>query len=258
MIDTIRRTSVRTLTQLAAAGGCLLVVTAATACQDAASDPLALVMTQETRGALSLDVALPSLPELATRNHGGDGGSSMPPRVDEWIGAWQASWLAPEPEARELRESVYAEVVPSLVRTLGPQGLRATVDDVRHAVDVVAGAEVAGLPTAYQEHVTEARSRAYDAVRHLDAGRDREALRSALVAGDLLRSVSPGTVAETLVERAEEGHGRIPEVTTYSRRERDRIARLIRNARSAIEAGEYALAIQRAYYACRLLGLELE
>ncbi len=239
-----------------AAASCLFVAALPGACQDAVSDPLAVVVNEETRGALSLDIAVPSLPSVAERIS--DGGPALSDeRMQRWIGAWQASWLAEDGEGRAARRAVYDEAVGPLAAVLGVDGVRAALGRVEDALEATGGADLSELPEPYRRRIVSARSRVAEARRDLEAGRTADALRDVLEAGDRLRDVSPRRVAESLLERAEEAQRRIPEISTYSRMEKERIARLVRNARDAVEAGEYTVAIHRAFYACQLLEVEL-
>lgn len=235
---------------------CLLALVPLTGCRDAASDPMALVVTEETRGALSLDAEIPSVTSVAERVREATD-SISDERLHGWSGQWQASWLADDGQGRQARTRVYDDAAAPLAGALGPHGVRRTVRTVAAVMASAAGADLSRLPEAYRRRVEEARSLTERAERSLEAGRSVDALRSALEAGDRLRDISPRRVAVGLLARAEEARRRIPEISTYSNQEKERIARLVRNARYALEAGDYTLAIHRAYYACRLLGVEL-
>lgn len=66
----------------------------------------------------------------------------------------------------------------------------------------------------------------------------------------------PELLATTLADLAEEGLRRTEGSAAYSEQELSRIRRLTGGAREALEEGDYPRAIRRAYYACRLLGVE--
>jgi len=234
---------------------CALAILLSGACRDSPTDPVALMVDEETRQALSGESGLPSLTSVGERAREGDPGISAA-RLDRWSGAWQASWLAAPDEGARARSRIYERAAGPLARALGAEGVRETVDGTGRVVATVWGADLSGLPERYRERTRRARARIVAAREALEEGRDAEALRGALEAGDLLRAVSPRIVARSMVERAEEARRRIPEISTYSKREKERIARLVRNARHALETGEPGLAIQRAFYACQLLGLE--
>lgn len=236
---------------------CVLVAALPGACQDADVDPLALVVNQETRAALSLDVAVPSLASVAKRIQP-DVSSVPKARLDRWIGRWQASWLAEEGEGHRARQTLYDEAAGPLAEALGPRGVATTVSRLEEALAAASSADLSGLSEQYRRRIQAARMQIVEARGMLEEERPSDALRSALEAGDRLRGVSPRRVAVSLLERAEEAQRRIPEFSTYSRREKERIARLVRTARDAVEKGEYRLAIHRAYYACQLLDVELD
>lgn len=238
------------------AGVCLLALTLIGGCRDEASDPTALIVTEEVRGAFSLETSIPSVTTLAERIGSGETSISEE-RLREWSGAWQASWLAPPAEALPARRGLYERAAGPLADALGEEGVRRTVREVGDAVEATFEVDLGGAAEAYRRQVESARELAARADRSLEAGRPAAALRAALMAGDYLRSVSPRRVAEGLLARAEEAQREIPEASPLSREERERIARLVRNARQALEAGEYTLAIRRAYYADRLMTVEI-
>lgn len=86
-----------------------------------------------------------------------------------------------------------------------------------------------------------------------------------IVAGDTLE-ITPPTVAQRLIAAAEEAlaanEDREPRPAPYDpgngngeAGDLERASELIRWARAALASGDHARAIQRAYYACRLLGV---
>jgi hypothetical protein len=71
-----------------------------------------------------------------------------------------------------------------------------------------------------------------------------------------LGTTDPELLATTLAELADERLRRTEGSGTYSEQELTRIRRLTGGAREALDEGDYPRAIRRAYYACRLLGVE--
>lgn len=71
-----------------------------------------------------------------------------------------------------------------------------------------------------------------------------------------LGTTDPELLATTLADLADEGLRRTEGSATYSEQELTRIRRLTGGAREALDEGDYPRAIRRAYYACRLLGVE--
>lgn len=79
----------------------------------------------------------------------------------------------------------------------------------------------------------------------------------ALRASDVLREITPKAMALTLVENAEDAlaTGSAPQAGQLSPEDLGRVRRLTRWARSAIASEDYERAVQRAFYACGLLGI---
>ena len=113
------------------------------------------------------------------------------------------------------------------------------------------------LPPALAGQLSEARSLLDEAESAQRAGDVTESVRWLLRSADALRRTTPRVVALGLVEKAEgalAARGASSEPATPSHA---RARRLTEWARSAVETGDYERAIQRAYYACRLLGVDL-
>lgn len=228
---------------------------ATSACRDAgAGGPLGVVLTEETRGALSLGLEVPSLPHIVDRSTDA-GDLDVGDSGDEWTGRWEASWLMRPARGREARWEVYDEAVGPLARSLGPQGVRSTLTDVEEAARAAEGAELDELPPLYRARVEEARELVDWGFRTLDEGHAAAALRAALEAADRIRTVSPEGVARVLLDRA---HRASEDLSEHSAEERERIQRLVQGAEAALGEGDHRRAIQRAFYACQLLGVRLQ
>lgn len=191
-------------------------------CADASSDPTAVLVAPETRGALALAEALPTPEELGAR--------------------------FPEASSRLLFERLPADEA------------RRLVGDLAKALDA-AEALRSGEPALPQEllgALGRARELHHRASRALGSGRIGEGTRLALESAQVLRTLTPEHVAGELVRRAEEGIRRTGADATYTEADQRRARRLARNAREAMSRGDWARAIRRAYYACRLLGVPVD
>lgn len=147
--------------------------------------------------------------------------------------------------------------------TLDMRGLAFDTTSIRSAIEAVSATitEVEGvalpLPPDLSGRLSEARSLLAEAESAQRAGDVTESVRWLLRSADALRRTTPRVVALGLVEKAEgalaaRGVSSEPATPSHARAQR-----LTEWARSAVETGDYERAIQRAYYACRLLGVDL-
>ena len=129
---------------------------------------------------------------------------------------------------------------------------------VQSAQAAVAEAEAlsATLPSRLLKAVRSAAVELARATQALSVGDWSAAALGALGAADELRRVSPRRVALSLVDAASAAIPPEPGVGAEEPVSVSRARRLAWWARVAIGAGSYGLAIQRAYYACLLLGVE--
>ena len=107
-----------------------------------------------------------------------------------------------------------------------------------------------------RQRVADVRQEADAACRALDRGALQVGMRATLHGADLLRGVGPEGVARTLIARAEAGMewaGSPADPLAIQRAER-----LLYGAWDAVAEAEFGIAIQRAYYACQLLGVPLQ
>ena len=130
------------------------------------------------------------------------------------------------------------------------------VQSVRSAV-AEAEALSTTLPGRLSAAVREAALELARATQSLSVGDWSAAAHGALAAVDELRRVSPRSVALSLVDAAAAAMPPEPGVGTEEPVSVSRARRLAWWARVAIGAESYELAIQRAYYACVLMGVEL-
>lgn len=230
---------------------CLLVTLGVSGC-DAGEDPLAVVVTEETRGALALSMGVPALPDLVRAANAQD-------RLETALDRWSSSWGRPDAEGRRLRRQAYDEALPAVAASLGPARIGAELERLRRALDAVAELPEATLPAEFRDRIRGASELEGEGREALEAGRDGEALRRVAAGGDLLREIGPRNVALYLVERADEALQRIRNGGLVpSERDARRGSRMVLGAREALEENDFPLAIRRAYYACHLLGVEID
>lgn len=230
---------------------CLLVTPVVSGC-DAGDDPLAVVVAGETRGALALSMGVPALPDLVRA-------ADAEERLEGALDLWTSSWGRPEAEGRRLRREAYDEALPALAESLGPARVGDELERLRRALDAVGDLPEATLPAEFRERIARASELEREGRDELRAGRAGEALRRVVSGGDALREIEPRNVALYLVERADEALRRArSEGLAGSERDARRGSRMVLGAREALERNDFPLAIRRAYYACHLLGVEID
>ncbi len=237
----LRRTAV-------AAAACLSVTLSVSACRDSGSDPAAVLVTEQTHSALALDAVLPSLPDLAARTQSED-------RLADAVGSWMRSWQSDSAQGTALRTRAYADASGPLAGALGHDGVARTLEQVGAALDASGQVEPGQLPPSVMEQIAGARRLARDGRAALEAGRDASALEDALRASDEVREVGPQAVAMVLLSRAEAALADQADAPTLDEKSEARSQRLVEGARSALREQDWSRAIQRAFYACQLLGV---
>lgn len=224
----------------AVAGVCggLLAVLAAGACGDASSDPLSAVATVETVPTLALTQPLPSVEELSLR-------LPDPGLVRGELAAWSASWSDDDGEVTRI--GARGRLVPLLHGTLGDGAARSVLSSLAW---LRADQEfLDGFPQVLAQPLGEALVLADMGERALAEGEGEEALGWALAATDRVRAVTTPAVARRMVARGEtllaaaEAAGPVG----------DRAEHLMNGARRALAEEDWALAVQRAFYACQVL-----
>jgi hypothetical protein len=231
---------------------CLLGALLAAACQDSTTDPLALILSDDTWSALAADGHLPSVEALITQ-------SGLQGPVTESAARWSSSWELPLEAGREVRRAAYEQVSAPLADALGADAVAEHVDalgDVLAAADALSFEPISGgLADSFEA----ATLRHREAVAALADGRRGDALSHTLQGSDLLREVGPEGVARMLLARAEGELARVGAQGTPATEEAtaqvERGERLIRGAHQALAEGDYLRAIQRAFYACQVLGV---
>ncbi|MGD2067248.1 MAG: hypothetical protein PVI57_01085 [Gemmatimonadota bacterium] len=227
---------------------CLFVTLAVSACHDAESDPTALLVTEESRPALLVDVDLPSLPDLIGRT---GTLNRLSGAIDLWIGSWDEG----ADGSQALREEAYVRASGPLAEALGPAAVRDAHLRLGAALDATASLPAGEASPEMAARISEAERYRAVAAKALDDGRHADALVATLRGSDALRAVGPEGVARTLVARADRR-------LTVARRSDDadrtwleRGDRLLRGARLALEDRQWSTALRRAYYACQVLGV---
>ena len=224
----------------------LILAASGTACRDASVDPMAAIVAPETRGTLALRPELPSLPGLATR-------AGIDPSADGAVGLWTLSWNDDGTEARELRAEAYRRIAPELGDALGREEARRAVADLGVALEAVGTLAPDSLTPSLRAEVDRATSLYRRAEGSLEDDDLSSTFALTLEASDALRSVAPPAVARSLLARA---HRALDEPDgPLADDDRARVERLMEGAEQAVERGEWALAVRRAFYACQLLGL---
>ena len=214
-----------------------------------------------------------SLPELGDIVRGPDqppdfGGGDASAGAEALVSRWDASWDRGPGEGRALREAIY-RAVASGAAELEEGAARSMMDEVRQAV-VEAGIRTRDLPPHLAGPLDDARRFIDEAERAREAGDTPGWALAGLRAADALRETTPRRVALRLLAAAEEAmaeaaatvappgameaDGDRPAAQRDETAPLTRADELIRWTRAAIASGDYVRAIQRGYYACRLLG----
>ena len=231
-------------------GGVLALCALLAACEDAGSDPLGVVVSAETQGALLLVLDRSGLPGLVAEAERAD-------ELREVLERWEASWDLTLAEARGARSEVYDLAAPALANGLGFDGLTFATEEVGNALAIIAGLTPADLAPSIVQRVELASAAHGRALAALEVGATRTAVRALLEASDALREVTPRRLASLLRAIAVDALGRIVDRDAYPEETLRRAERLAKGAGSAIDAADYATAVRRAYYAVLLLGAEL-
>jgi hypothetical protein len=226
---------------------CVVLTLMASACKDASGHPLALAVAPETHGAVVLGEEPATLPRVLT-----DHGLARAGVLE--IEAWRDSWSLGGREGEALREQVHPMAARRLVPVLGKAGVQDLL--ARTALTL---ASVHAIGSSFEsEFVATSLARARELQRGAALAAERDDPESALVGifrvSDVLWNLSPGRVAQDLLEKARLALERKPDPSPYSEEELIRIRRLMFGATEALEAQDFPGAIRRAYYACQLLG----
>lgn len=223
-------------------GLCLLAV-ALSGCADSPTDPFQGLVAGETElAALALELRLPS-PVVESP----DG------EVPGAVARWRSSWEEPVLEGRSLREELYPALARHLAGEHTRQALAEELARLGAGVRRATGLEGLSLPEFLDAGIRRAESAHRQAEQAVTTGSEERAWVELLRGADALREVGPEAMARAAVARCEEELRRISDGHPYSEKEAERIRHLIRGSRHALEDGDWALAIRRAYYAEGLL-----
>ena len=226
--------------------GWSLAIPLLAACGETLTEVESGVVGAETWPALKIESALPGMEDLA----GADGGGA---RRAELVDRWESSWDRGRVVGGTLREQIHADARAWLDPIDSTAALRA-IESVRGAVAEVRGFD-GSVPSHLARRIEEVARFLDEAERTRAAGKWTEAGLGALRAADALRETSPRATALTLVEAAEDALAPPPSAVAGEPAARARARRLAWWSRIAIQRERYALAIQRGYYACLLLGV---
>lgn len=232
--------------RLLARGILTFALAAAGACRDAPTDPAVGLVAQEAYAALALGVSFPD--PAAWRASGW-----LAQEGTEALEAWRDSWDLPVDQGRDVREAAYTALAQVVARIATRDALEA---ELALLADGVVRAEALlgqGSPPHLVRGIEAARTQRIAAAAGLAAGDAPATVAALLRGGDALREVGPEAVARSLVSEVEAGLGRIGDTHPYSEQELERLGRLVRGGRQALEEEDWVLAIRRAFYARALL-----
>lgn len=193
--------------------------------------------------ALALELPLPSPSYLLSEDSAGA----------DAVARWRRSWDEAVLAGRASREALYPELGRLMARTAASTELAQDLALLGAGVRRAEGLLERGLPAFLDAGIREALAAHRRAERVSAAGDEARAWALLLRGADALREVGPEAVARTAVARCESSLRRIPEDHAYSEKELERVRHLVHGSRRALEDGEWALAIRRAYYAQGLL-----
>ena len=227
----------------------IILLGSSPACRESLTQVDSGVVASPLRPALKIADPLPDLAELV---------AGLPPgRETPLVAMWTESWSLGVAAGRPLREEVY-RAAGSLVLEIDSAAAGSAARAVRRAL-----AEARSFDHPLSPHLSRALDEAeqfLDEAEEAGSGAywNRSAVK-ALMAADALREISPRTVALSLVEAAEAvlGPAPLPDRDEGEPANRARARRLAWWGRLAVKAGAHELAMQRGYYACLLLGVEV-
>ena len=216
------------------------------ACRDAPTDPLVGLVAQEAYAALALGVSFPDPGAWRASGWLEEEGAQA-------LEVWRDSWDLSAAEGGEVREGTYPILAASVARGAERVALDAELALLAEGVTRAEALVAEGSPAHLVRGIQIARAERAAAASALDAGDAPAAVTALLRGGDALREVGPEAVARSLLGEAETGLGSISEPHPYSEQELERLRRLVRGGRQALDEGDWVLAIRRAFYAKALL-----
>ncbi len=228
--------------------GALVLVWACvlTGCEGS-SDPMALVLTNDTRASVLVDGDLPALEYLVAE-------MGLERELEEALVLWSRSWEEEGIGRWALRQAAYDAALPVLVTKPETYQFR-LVEGTRKATAALEPLTSNGLPPDLRREIRLAVDGGREATEAWSEDRREEALLMALQAADRIRELTPPKVAERLVRRVEAEHSEVQRKSAADLDEDTlrRVERLLGGARDALTREDYPRAIQRAHYAHQLL-----
>jgi hypothetical protein len=231
-------------------------------CASAGDHPAAQVVLPEIGGAVVAPANGPTLraleDELGIRRASAgsaDRSGTVPPAPGSESGAefgLEASPGSAAAAAAAARVGRVREVAAQLDRAR----IAAIVRDQAAAVQALESEVSAVLSEPRAARIAFAGEAAREAVRLLSLGNSGTALDRALLSTEAVHLLDPAALAGAWIRSADEVLRREGGAATYSREDRLRAQRLLTGARAALGAGDALMAMQRAHYACGLLGAE--
>ncbi len=228
--------------------GTAMLAGLSSACHETLTQVDSRVVAPATRPALDIAASLPRLADLVTEQEGG--------AAETTLGRWEDSWSMAMAPGGRVRADIY--------RAAGERGLAFDTAAARTALEALHAtlAEIEGVAHPLPPHISLRLTEAQRLLRAAEAAHEEgdvtESVLATLRSADALRGTTPAVVALDLVETAERAlETARDEVEESAPADHARARRLTEWARSAVDMEDYEKAIQRAYYACRLLGLDL-
>lgn len=246
------------------------VAAALGACHDSPAGPLSGITTVETVPSLSLTGPLPEPTELVPVHGSGDA-------VKGALQAWSASWDDPEGEPARVRAR--GTLAAHLAAVMDERAVEEAFRPLLWMESEVG--DLAAMPAALVIPLERARRLTVESGEARRGGDLEVALQKGLAAADLYRSVTPEAVARSMVARAErrvaeesvavtaeteavaaaesmDGDAAVDgdagkEVEVRAAAILERAEHLVGGARRALNGGDFAQAIQRAFYAVQVL-----
>lgn len=217
-------------------------------CQETLTQVDSRVVAPATRPALDIAGGLPRLADLVTEQEG--------EANEATLGRWEDSWSMAMSAGGRVRTEIY--------RAAGEWDLAFDTAATRIAIEALQTtlAEIEGVAHPLPPHISRRLAEAQRLIGAAETAREvgdvTESVLATLRSADALRGTTPGMVALNLLETAERALEAAGDEAAESwPANHVRARRLTEWARSAVDAGDYEKAIQRAYYACRLLGVDI-
>lgn len=231
-------------------------------CGDSPTEPGAFLVARETQAALAVSEALPTLPRLAERSGAyRTNDPAAEPDLAQAVLLWLDAQAAAPEDALVLQAAARGLAAGPLAASLSTAALDSALSDLHRWIELATPLAARDERLGLTETLAGGRILAEEAARRAARGDRKGAVRAVLSAADRLQDTTPGAVARRLIRdvdtrlalRGIEVMERRPDPADERAVQLGRLRRLLDGARAAAAAGEYPLAIQRAYYAGQLL-----